>query len=492
MPSDRPNILVIMSDQHSKHVLGAYGNEIVRTPHLDNLAQRGMRFDACYCPSPLCVPSRMSFSTGRTPSQNRVWTNRHSLGSNIPTWAHSLGTHGYETALIGRMHFVGPDQRHGFEKRPLGTYFGAPYPGAPTPGAPLFRDIPASTSGQQREGVEISGYGTTTYQAFDDLVTDAAVDYLEGGRDRDTDRPFATVVGYVLPHCPYFVPKDLFDYYYERVDIPVPSDEELAREPEPVSRFKRLRGLDEPLSEERIRIARAAYFGMVEYMDRNIGRVLDALRRSGEERDTLVLYTSDHGECAGEHGCWWKSNYYEASVSVPLIASMPGRVPESGASGAVCNLYDVGPTLIELAGARALPGAAGRSFLPALVGGDTSDRVDETFSEYYGGDRDERPSRMIRSGPWKLYMYDGDDAPVLFNLDDDPGEMVDLGGEPSHADVRDDLLARLHVGWEPDVVASESDAMHQDWETLVGWGAAVRPGHEDMIDVPDVEDVTIL
>ena len=127
-----------------------------------------------------------------------------------------------------------------------------------------------------------------------------------------------------------------------------------------------------------------------------------------------------------------------------------------------------------------------------LVGGDTSDRVDETFSEYYGGDRDERPSRMIRSGPWKLYMYDGDDAPVLFNLDDDPGEMVDLGGEPSHADVRDDLLARLHVGWEPDVVASESDAMHQDWETLVGWGAAVRPGHEDMIDVPDVEDVTIL
>ena len=117
--NDRPNILLIMSDQHSPHILGAYGNGIVRTPNLDALAANGIRFDNMYCPSPLCVPSRMSFLTGRTPTANRVWTNYHMLPSDIPTFAHALGGADYETALIGRMHFMGPDQRHGFKKRPL-------------------------------------------------------------------------------------------------------------------------------------------------------------------------------------------------------------------------------------------------------------------------------------------------------------------------------------------------------------------------------------
>ena len=139
MPSP-PNVLLLISDQHSKHHLGCYGDALVRTPHLDRLASEGMRFDAAYTASPVCVPARMSFMSCRRPSANRVWTNHHLLHSGTPTWAHSLGAAGVDTALIGRMHFNGPDQRHGFSERPLGEY-GAIHPGAPRKGK-LFHSIP--------------------------------------------------------------------------------------------------------------------------------------------------------------------------------------------------------------------------------------------------------------------------------------------------------------------------------------------------------------
>ena len=174
----RPNILVLMSDQHSKRQLGCYGDSLVRTPNLDRLASEGMLFENAYCPSPVCVPSRMSFMTGRTPSGNRVWTNQNVLHSGIPTWAHALGIAGYETALIGRMHFVGPDQRHGFERRPLGEYM-AVHPGAPMQGEPIFQAIPTDTTSQHRVSVEMAGVGLTSYNAFDDMVTNALVEYLE-------------------------------------------------------------------------------------------------------------------------------------------------------------------------------------------------------------------------------------------------------------------------------------------------------------------------
>ena len=485
--NDRPNVLVILSDQHSKHMLGAYGSSVVRTPNLDALAARGMRFESCYCPSPLCVPSRMSFMTGRTPSRNRCWSNHHTLSSAIPTWAHAMGVAGYETALVGRMHFIGPDQRHGFEKRPIGESF-AGYLGAPRLGGPLFGAIPGSTSGQIREGVEISGYGTTTYQALDDLVTDTACEYLAEKANGSGSRPFAAVVGYVLPHCPFFCPKDLFDYYYERVDVP----EHEADVPAAVRKFRRLRGIEEPLSAERVRIARAAYFGLCEYMDRNIGRVLDALSASGLTENTLVVYASDHGESAGEHGCWWKANYYESSVGVPLIAALPGLVREGSESPRVCNLMDLGPTFLDLAHGPAMPDIDGRSLVPLFQGGEAVEWCDETVSEHVGGWYDD-PSRMVRSGPWKLYRYHDQTPPVLYNLDDDPGEMHDLAGDPAFSSVRDRLLARLNGGWEPERVLEECRQLGRDAELLSRWGAAVKPRHPDALEIPfDVEDVTVV
>ena len=309
--SPQPNVLIVMSDQHSRRRLGCYGDPVVRTPNLDALASRGVRFENAYCPAPLCVPSRMSFLTGRHPSANRVWLNSHILSSAIPTWAHALGAAGYETALLGRMHFVGPDQRHGFERRPIGEYW-SNYPGGSNPGAPLFKRIPSGASGQTRVAPESSGTGSTTYSAMDEMIAAAACRYLQEKADGG-GRPFAATVGFVLPHCPYYAPKDLFNYYYERTDVPRPTPEDIDREPVAIHNLKRRLDLDAPLSPGRIRIAVAAYLGLCEYVDRLIGDILRKLADTGLDRSTLVIYCSDHGEMAGEHGLWGKSNYYEGS-----------------------------------------------------------------------------------------------------------------------------------------------------------------------------------
>ena len=488
----RPNILVMMSDQHGRGYCGSYGNNLVRTPNLDRLATEGMRFTDAYCPAPLCVPSRMSFMTSRTPSRNRAWNNNNVLSSGIPTWAHVLGAAGYETALIGRMHFVGADQRHGFEKRPIGEY-GARHPGVPESGGPRWQKVPSGTSGQGRKAVEIAGTGTTSYQYFDELVAEAACEYLRG-KAAEEGRPFAAIAGFVLPHCPFVAPKELFDYYYERVDIP-PIEE---NQPATVTRYRDIRGvLTPPLDEERIRIARAAYFALCEHFDKQVGKVVDALDETGLAENTLVVYTSDHGECAGEHGCWWKSNYYEQSVGVPMIARLPGSIEPGTVSNAVCNLVDLGPTFAEVAETE-MPRVDGRSLWSTLNGNHPDDWLNETYAEFVDklGGSPNFPSRMIRAGIWKLWVY-GDDAKlpaVLFNLEEDPAELNDLGTDPACARIRDELLRKVHTNWNPVVASAATAEGMADLHMLAAWGNAVRPACEDTLDVPppELEDDVVL
>jgi choline-sulfatase len=463
-------VLVLLTDQHSPHVAGCYGDDVVRTPTLDGLAADGMRFTNAYCPAPVCVPSRMSFVTSRYPSNTRVWNNQHLLSSSIPTWPQVMGTAGYETALVGRMHFEGPDLRHGFEHRPLGE-LSATYPGV---GPTLWSGDLSGTAGQHRRSVEVAGVGPTKYQWFDDRVTEAAVEYLEG--QADADRPFAAVVGYLLPHCPFIAPRDLFEYYYDRVTIP----EQPTDQPDAIERFRADRDILEPLPEERIRVARAAYYAMTEYVDRRMGTVLEALDRAGLAEDTLVVYASDHGEMAGEHGCWWKSTYYEGSAGVPLIARLPGEVPAGSVSDAIVNLTDLGPTSVD-----------GQSIWPTMRGDHPGDWTDETFSEFFER-RGVNPSRMIRSGRYKLWDHplDPDLSPALFDLEADPDEEHDLADDPEYADVRDRLLSRLHEDWNPEWVAERSTEKRADYAALETWGERVEPTHPDdlLLDPPDFRE----
>ena len=478
---DRPNILVIMTDQHSKYFLGCYGNKIVRTPHLDQLASEGMRFQNTYCSAPLCVPSRMSFMTSRAPSRNRVWNNQGILSPGVPTWAHVLAAEGYETSLVGRMHFTGPDQRHGFTSRPIGEY-SAKHPGSPYKSShPEARIYYHGGSGQSRSCVELAGRGRTSYQHFDEVITEAACEYLRT-RASSSGKPFAASVGLLLPHCPFIAPKPLYDYYYDRVDLPLTGGEE----PPTIQRFRRLRGILEPLPVERIRVARAAYYGMCEHMDMLVGKILACLEETGLARNTLVIYCTDHGEMAGDHNCWWKSNYYEGSVGVPMIARLPGTVPAGSISDAVCNLMDLGPTMAEIADGE-MPDVDGRSLWSTLQGNHPTDWRDETFSEFCDRVGDlYLPSRMIRSGRWKLWVYPDKERlpPALFDLQNDPLEQNDLGQTAAFDDVREQLTAKVLANWNPQEVQREGRQAVTDWGTLSRWAEKTRPENPDALEIP--------
>ncbi len=453
-----PNILVMMSDQHSKHALGCFGNPVVRTPNLDRLAGEGLRFTNVYCPAPLCGPSRMSFLTSRTPSRNQVWDNSHILSGAIPTFAHYLNLQGYETALIGRMHVNGSERLKGFQRSACRPY-------EIQRSFPTGVEVPAVGNGQSRGSVEIAGTGSTTSnQIFDRLVADDLIGYLKE-KAKAPEKPFAAVASTVLPHNPYIAPKELLEYYLERVDVPKVEE----NQPASVIRMRKRRGFTDPeLPVERIRLARAAYYALCEVFDGIMGLILEGLEEAGLAENTFVLYCTDHGDLAGEHGLWCKSNFYEGAAGVPMIARWPGVIEPGRVCPRVCNLMDIGPTLVEMAGGPPMQRVDGRSLLPLLRERAQAqvDWLDETFcemSDLRGWPRGKNteedayyPARMIRRGKFKLWVHKDEDnlPPSLFNVEDDPQELKDLGADPRFHEVRNELLERVMSGWEPERVRS--------------------------------------
>lgn len=448
----QPNILLIMSDQHSPHVLGCAGDEVVRTPILDQLAERGVRFDSAYCGNPLCVPSRMTFLTARHGSDIQVWTNRCRLQSDIPTFVHHLVNTGYKTVLCGRMHFSGADQRHGFEQRIIGDVHAK------------LEHIPVSTTGQTADGVKVAGPGHTAYSRYDEEVTRVCCQFMKSWDENPQERPFFMTVGYVLPHCPYIAPKRLFDEYLEKIHLPqIPQSYHDSLHPFMQS-WRENRMVDE-LTDDQVRVARAAYYGLVTLMDELIGEILKTLAETRFGEDTLVIYTSDHGEMAGEHRMWWKSSFYDGSVGVPLIFSWPGHLAEGLTITEIASLLDIGPTLVEFAGGDPMPHVHGRSLRGFLTQGEIADWHNTAFAEL-GGLRGDAPGRMIRRGSWKLNYYHGYDRPQLFNLESDPGEWNDLGDDDSYAAIRDELLAEVQAGWSGEEILHRIEVASSDRQII--------------------------
>lgn len=478
----RPNILIIMSDQHNPHVAGYAGEDRVRTPNLDRLASRGVSLDACYCAGPLCVPSRMSFLAGQFPSDIQTWTNGEVLSSDVPTFAHQLSLAGYETVLCGRMHFVGPDQHHGFDRRLVGDVSGAMAAGS----SGLFEEVWSRAGCGQSYGSHLDdavGPGQAIYAVFDDFVTVRAGAFLADRRTLEAPKPFAMVVGYLLPHNPYVCPPDLFAEYLERLKddaspVEVPEDEHPA-----VGHLRETRGAAKITPEQALR-ARAAYFGLVTCLDRNIGSVLDALDASGEADNTVVVYTSDHGELGGEHGLWWKDSFYEGSVRVPAIWSWPGRFEGGRRVAAVTSLLDVAPTVLSLAGAEDLPGARGHDLTPILSGtAPVEPWPDVAFAETFANGQ--RPARMMRKGRWKLNLYHGYDGVQLFDLESDPDELRDLGQDPAHAEVRERLRAEAAAGWDGDWIERRSPLRVKESRIGMRWIASDCIRESERWTMPD-------
>lgn len=472
-PSNRrPNLLYLHSDQHNPAVIGCYGDPVVETPNLDRLAAQGVRFSNVYCPSPLCVPSRMATLTGRFPHENQVWTNDHVLDSGVPTLAHAMGAAGYRPVLIGRMHAVGSDQLHGYAERLVGDH-GPNQIG----GQPVDHGALQGTAGPARISLQKSGPGQSAYQVHDEDVTAATVDYLNrlGVTKRAGLRPepFSISVGFMLPHQPFVARRADYAHYLGRIGPP--------RHPEPFSdhlhpHFRRWReqcGIEDVPADEVLR-ARTAYYALVTRLDAMIGQILAALHDNQLDENTLVIYTSDHGEQLGEHGLWWKQTMYDGSAKVPAILSWPGVLPPGVGCERVVSSLDLNATMLDALTALRLPGSHGRSVLP-LFRSPNARWEDVAYTEYC---TDEGWfQRMVRHGDWKLSYYHGQE-PQLFNLKEDPDELHDRAQDISRRDVRQALTEKVLEGWSPDAIATSMQAKRADLEVMRAWARLTTPADQ--------------
>ena len=464
---DRPNFLIIMSDEHGPMFSGTYGNPLVQTPSMDRLATRGATFDAAYCNAPLCVPSRLSFMTGRYVSRCRGWDNATPLPSDAITWPYLLRSVGYDAVLSGKMHLIGPDRLHGFREQLAYDPHGGGSRDAATAGRLglstegmhpiyLWKDgIPVAT--EPWPSVADARAGTGPMIEADDSIEAAALAYLRDPARRS--QPFALCVGFVAPHFPFVVPDRYFSMYYpEMTDMPDLPPGHLEDLPPAAHRLRRAFGFH-GYTEDQVLRARAAYYGLVTYVDDKIGRLLDALEERGLDDNTVVIYTSDHGESLGEHGLWRKMNFYEQSARVPLQVSGPGVVPAGRRVANPVSLVDLTATILEMAGVpaewRRSPETDGDSLLP-LMRGESAEWKDEAFAEHLAHGTD-RARAMLRQGSWKLCYSHGNPPELeLYDLESDPGEFTNLAGYPSHREVQDALLARIMELWgDPDRLTRE-------------------------------------
>ena len=467
MSDSRPNIVLIMSDQHRRDALGCTGHPHAKTPNLDRIADGGAVFENFYSNAPLCLPARMSFLTGQHPCEHECWTNHDALPSQVSTFAHSLGIAGYETVLSGRMHIVGPDQHHGFEQRPIADFRGTWLWGG-WKLKPVLGDL-VDTPGANRASMEKSGQGWTGYMEYDELIRDTTVEWINGRNQRKEDRPFCLVAGFVAPHCPFVCPPQYFERHYEEMTLPDVSEGDLARL-HPVHKAMRENSKIEDLTDEEIRRTRAAYYGLLEWFDGLVGDVMRVLDDNGMLENTVVIYTSDHGDQLGDHGLWWKSTFYESSVGVPFIVSWPGHVESGRRIHQNASLMDLAPTLADIGGGPELPNASGTSLRQLLEGEDPS-WPNEVFAEMLDG---HGPRRMVRSGEWKFSEYHGHPS-TLYNLREDPQELKNLVEDPDCREVVGNLRNRIYSGWDPNAVVERATEKRAERTLLGQWVRTVRP-----------------
>jgi choline-sulfatase len=441
--SSRPNIVVLMADQLAASFLPCHGHAVVRAPNLTALAGAGTAFAGAYCASPLCAPSRSAMLAGRRPSAIGVYDNAAELAATTPTIAHVLRAHGYHTVLSGKMHFVGPDQLHGFEERLTTDVYPAGFDWTPDWRLSASARLPwyHNMNGVLGAGVREAAMQT----AYDDEVCFRAVERIRELSQRRDRRPFLLVASFTNPHDPWEVRRHHWDAYRDD-EIDAPAVAPIPRtDADPHSlRLRDMCGIDErPLTGAEVLRARHGYYAAITYMDERVGEVLDALAATGLEGETVVVFTADHGEMAGERGLWFKMSFLDGSARIPFIWRGPGIVSRP-VTGPVSHL-DLAPTLADLAGAGAPEsGFEGRSLVPALRGGDVAEAT--VISEYLA-EGVTAPAVMVRRGSHKLIRCPGD-PDLLYDLDADQRELRNLAAEPSHARVRAELEAEIEHRWD--------------------------------------------
>jgi len=427
------NLLVIMSDEHQARAMGCAGHPFVRTPHLDSLAKRGLRFTDASTPSPICVPARASFATGKYVHQTRLWDNAMPYDGSIPGWGHALQGAGIPVESIGKLHYRDVADPAGFDVEHLPMMV---VDGVGMVWASVRRENERVTAGGRMLG-EYIGPGSSGYTEYDDAVVRRTADWFRNRAAGGDGCPWCLFVGLVAPHFPLVVPQEYFDLYPVET-LPEPKlgpRTGYVRHPW-VERQNAVMDSEGQFSDagERLR-AMAAYYGLCSWLDHSVGRILNSLDEAGYVRTTTVVYTSDHGDNVGARGLWGKSNFYQESVAVPLIVAGP-EVP-AGICDTPVSLLDLSATIPAHFGVEF--GCIGRPLTGIATG--PADPERQVFSEYHAAGA-VSGAFMLRKGRWKYIHYIGF-PPELFDLDSDPQELEDLASEPAHAGVVDMMQAGL-------------------------------------------------
>ncbi len=438
----KPNILFIQVDQLAAQFLGCYGDQIGHAPNLDRLAEQGTVFETAYCNFPLCSPSRASMATGKLCSEIGAYDNAAELPASIPTYAHYLRAAGYQTALSGKMHFIGPDQHHGFESRLTPDLYPADFSWLPNWGNEGKRDT------NDPRSVTIAGICERSMQIdFDDLVTYHAVQHLYDMARSDDERPFFLQVSYTHPHEPYLCQKEFWDLYEDK-EIPLPTTPALAEEEHDAHSARLLSDfgmLNVRFDDADILTARRAYYGSISYLDQMIGKLLETLDRLDKREETVIVFASDHGEMLGERGMWFKKHFYEHSLRVPLIIA--GGAFTSRRASTPATLVDLLPTFMGIA-----EGSGWSSPIEPLDGDDLSTMLEHDFGDRpiyaeYLAEATTAPIFMVRKGHFK-YIFSTDDPPLLFDVESDPHERSNLAGIAEHSEIENQLRALVSQRWD--------------------------------------------
>lgn len=445
-----PNILFIQVDQLTANALRAYGDTVCHAPNLDALANSGTVFENAYCNFPLCAPSRFSMAAGQLCSTIGAYDNAAEMPASIPTYAHYLRAAGYQTALSGKMHFIGPDQYHGFEKRLTPDLYPADFSWVPNWGDEGKRDT------NDQRSVLVSGVCERSVQIdFDEMVTAQAVQHLYNLARSDDTRPFFLQVSYTHPHEPYLCRKEYWDLY-EGVDIPLPNVPALAADEHDAHSRRLLTDfnmLDLRFKDEDIARARRAYYGSISYIDAMVGQVLGTLDAIGRSEDTAIIFTSDHGEMLGERGMWFKKHFYERALQVPLLMKLPNQTPARVSTPA--SLVDLLPTFMGIA-----KGEVWQSEIEALEGHDltqcleTEDDPERPVFAEYLAEATPTPILMIRKGNYK-FIYSRHDPLLMFDLENDPDELSNIADHPDQAERVAEFEKMIAEKWDIDSLTAD-------------------------------------
>lgn len=438
----KPNILVLMVDQLTGTLFPDGPAGWLHTPNLKKLAAQSARFTNAYTASPLCAPARASFMTGLLPSNTGVYDNAAEFRSDLPTYAHHLRRAGYQTAMSGKMHFVGPDQLHGLEERLTTDIYPADFGWTPD-----YRKPGERIDWWYHNMGSVTGAGcaeiTNQLEYDDDVAHHAKMKLYDLARGKDP-RPWALTVSFTHPHDPFVARKKYWDMYEdcEHLLPQIPALDYDDHDPHSQRIFDANDWQKFDITEENIKRARRGYFANISYIDEKVGEILQVLEETRQE--AIIVFCADHGDMLGEKGLWFKMSFYDGSSRVPLMVSAPDVAP--GKLDEPVSLLDVAPTLAAMAGVPAeevAPWVDGEDLMPLMQG----QGRDAPVMMEYAAEASYAPMASLRYGKWKLNRC-ALDPDQLFDLEADPMEQVNLAERPEHQGTLESLRAKFDARWD--------------------------------------------